>query len=145
MFSKACQYAIKSAIFLATRPPEKKRTRLCEISEAIGSPEAYTAKILQQLVRKEVLISLKGPNGGFELSKKPTAITLYEVVEAIDGNHLFVGCALGLKICSSVHPCPVHNKFKAVRDHLTGILHTTTIVDAAGSVYVGDSYLKELL
>ncbi len=142
MFSKACQYSIKAAIYLASRSEDNSRARLQEIAGAIGSPEAFTAKILQQLVRKKLLQSVKGPNGGFDLMQHPERITLYEIVEAIDGRNLFEGCALGLKICSNEHPCPVHHKFRAVRDHLTGILRTTNIVEAAGTVYAGDTFLK---
>jgi Rrf2 family transcriptional regulator, iron-sulfur cluster assembly transcription factor len=144
MFSKACEYSIKAAIFLAMCSEDKKRARLPEIAEAIKSPEAFTAKLLQQLVKKNILWSIKGPHGGFELAKDGDETTLYEIVEAVDGDQLFVGCALGLKNCSETHPCPVHNKFKAIRDHLTGVLHTTTLKEAAGSVHEGESFLSGL-
>ena len=144
MFSKACEYSIKAVIFLATRPADNRRARLPEIAQAIESPEAFTAKILQELARKKVLASVKGPKGGFELNGKADEITLYQIVEAIDGDSLFNGCALGFKKCSEVHPCPVHNKFKAIRDHLTGVLLTTSIEESAGSVDLGESFLVSL-
>nr|MBS0038267.1 Rrf2 family transcriptional regulator [Saprospiraceae bacterium] len=144
MFSKACEYSIKAAIYLGTRADDSKRARLPEIARAIKGPEAFTAKLLQQLVKKKILWSVKGPHGGFELAKGADEITLYEIVEAIDGDALFNNCALGFKLCSETHPCPVHFKFKAIRDHLTGVLHTTTLKEAAGSVHEGQSYLSGL-
>jgi Rrf2 family transcriptional regulator, iron-sulfur cluster assembly transcription factor len=144
MFSKACEYSIKAVIFLATRPPENPRTRLQEIAEAIDSPVAFTAKLLQELVRRDVIWSIKGPNGGFELAGDGDEITLYQVVEAIDGKKLFESCALGLKGCSAKHPCPIHDKFVSVRDHLTDVVKSTTVREAASKVGTGESFLVSL-
>jgi Rrf2 family transcriptional regulator, iron-sulfur cluster assembly transcription factor len=47
-----------------------------------------------------------------------------------------------LQKCSEDHPCPVHHKFKAVRDHLTGMLQTTSLKDIAERVNFGISFLK---
>ena len=137
MFSKACEYALKTMIYLAADPQKEKRVGLREIAGAIDSPEAFTAKILQQLVRAGLLRSVRGPNGGFQL-RQNAAITLAEVVSAIDGDSLLKSCVLGLERCSERHPCPVHDKFKAVRDHLAGVLGSTHIDDLAS----GNSYLK---
>lgn len=129
-------------IYVATLPTEQERVGLKEISKAINSPEAFTGKILQALVRDELLASTKGPNGGFFIAKNPAEIFLSQIVESIDGDMLFTGCALGLEKCSEDHPCPVHHKFKAIRDHLTGMLMTTSLKDVAERVNVGISFLK---
>lgn len=142
MFSKTCKYAINAMIYVATLPTEQERVGLKEISKAINSPEAFTGKILQALVRDELLASTKGPNGGFFIAKNPSEIFLSQIVESIDGDMLFTGCALGLEKCSEDHPCPVHHKFKAIRDHLTGMLMTTSLKDVAERVNVGISFLK---
>lgn len=142
MFSKTCKYAINAMIYVATLPTEQERVGLKEISKAINSPEAFTGKILQALVRDELLASTKGPNGGFFIAKNPAEIVLSQIVESIDGDMLFTGCALGFEKCSEEHPCPVHHKFKAIRDHLTGMLMTTSLKDVAERVNVGISFLK---
>ncbi len=116
MFSKACEYALKVMIYLCSVTEVGKLAGLKDIAGAIDSPEAYTAKILQQLVRAGLLESLRGPNGGFKVADRD--ITLMEVVTAIDGEHLVKSCVLGLKECSGEHPCPAHDKFIAIRDHL---------------------------
>jgi Rrf2 family protein len=142
MFSKTCKYAINAMIFVATLPDEQERVGLKDISKAINSPEAFTGKILQALVRDELLASNKGPNGGFFIARNPAEIFLSEIVESIDGDMLFTGCALGLEKCTEDHPCAVHHKFKAIRDHLTGMLMTTSLKDVADRVNVGISFLK---
>ncbi|WP_158857353.1 RrF2 family transcriptional regulator [Lunatibacter salilacus] len=143
MFSKACKYALNAMIFVASLPEGKDRAGLREISRAINSPEAFTAKILQHLVRRELLNSAKGPNGGFAIHGDSHTITIAQIVASIDGDMIFTGCALGLAKCSEVHPCPVHHKFKAVRDHLTGMLLTTNLKDVSSGVNDGISFLKD--
>ncbi len=142
MFSKACKYAINSMIFLATQPEGEERIGLKNIATAINSPEAFTAKILQALVRENLLVSIKGPNGGFQISESGRNVPLHRVVQVIDGDSVFTGCALGLQECSEKRPCAVHHKFKAIRDHLTGMMMTTTLKDMAQGIQQGVSFLK---
>ena len=66
MFSKACEYGIKAAIFIATKSYEGVRVSPKEIAENISSPQAFTAKILQSLVRHNIVNSVKGAYGGFQ-------------------------------------------------------------------------------
>ena len=143
MFSKTCKYALNAMIFVASLPEGKNRAGLREISKAINSPEAFTAKILQQLVRGSLLNSAKGPHGGFAVKGDSHTITIAQIVAAIDGDLVFTGCALGLEKCSEIRPCPVHHKFKAVRDHLKGMLLTTNLKDVANRVNEGISFLKD--
>lgn len=130
MFSKACQYAIKVMIFIAANQQEGKRTGLREIIDSLESPEAFTAKILQQLVRGGLLESYRGPTGGFVLSKDKE-IRIYDVVATIDGKQLMEDCVLGLSECSGENPCPVHHKFISTRNHLTNTLLSVLIDDAS--------------
>lgn len=129
-------------IYLATLPDGLERSGLKEISYAIDSPEAFTAKILQALVKENLLNSVKGPHGGFEISEEGRNAPLYRIVQVIDGDSIFTGCALGLQVCSEKHPCAVHHKFKAIRDHLTGMMMTTTLTDMAQGINNGISFLK---
>lgn len=128
MFSKACEYAIKIMIYIAANEKEGRRTGLREVTDSIGSPEAFTAKILQQLVKSGLLQSFRGPSGGFVLPDGKR-ILLHDVVVAIDGVHLLKDCVLGLPECSSLNPCPVHDKFLVIREQLAKTLLNTEIQD----------------
>ena len=59
MFSKACEYGIKAAVFIAVRSQKDERVSLNEIAKEINSPVAFTAKVLQQLTRNQIVDSLK--------------------------------------------------------------------------------------
>jgi len=143
MFSKACEYGIKATIFIAINSSENRRVSPKEISEEIDSPQAFTAKILQALVRNHVIRSVKGAYGGFEIDKdKITTTKLAEIVNAIDGDQIYKGCGLGLHTCDENHPCPVHDKFKIVREELKNMLENTSLEQLVLDIKSGVSFLK---
>lgn len=143
MFSKACQYGIKASVYIASQSAIGNRVSLKEIASSIDSPEAFTAKILHQLAKKDILSSLKGPTGGFEIPLgKANKINLSDIVEAIDGDSIYVGCALGFDRCDVRQPCPMHNKFVAIRNNLRVMLENTSLFELANGLDVGMSFLK---
>jgi Rrf2 family transcriptional regulator, iron-sulfur cluster assembly transcription factor len=143
MFSKACEYAIKATLHVAHQSRSGKRVGLKDIAKEIDSPEAFTAKIMQQLSRNGIVDSAKGPNGGFDIPKERLkTIKLIQIVSAIDGDQLFHGCGLGLKQCNEHKPCPVHNKFKAIRTNLKKMLENTSIDELSRGLSNGITFLK---
>jgi Rrf2 family protein len=143
MFSKACEYGIRATIYIAMQSLEGNRVNLKEISAAIDSPVAFTAKILQQLVKNDIVESVKGAKGGFEIERsKIDSIKLIQIVSAIDGDKIFEGCALGLSECNETLPCPVHSKFKDIRDDLEQMTKETSIYELATGLEVGLTFLK---
>jgi len=144
MFSKACEYGIRATIYIAKNSVEDRRVSLRDIACKIASPEAFTAKILQQLVHHNIIYSVKGATGGFEMQKeKMNALTLIQIVKAMDGEHIFHGCVMGLSACSESHPCPVHTKFNEIRDQLKAMLERTSIYDLSQGVETGLTFLKQ--
>ncbi len=143
MFSKACEYGIRAAVFIASQSVQSRKVGLKEVAKEIDSPESYTSKILQKLVKSDVIISEKGPTGGFSIEyQKLNIIKLESVVVAIDGDQIFRGCGLGLKQCNANKPCPLHDKFKEVRDRLQNLLETTTVLELAEKLEYGLGFLK---
>ena len=143
MFSKACEYGIRASLFIAQKSLDNERVSMKEIADEVESPMAFTAKVLQQLVKHGILISNKGKQGGFEVAKdRINAIMLSEIVDAIDGDAIYRGCALGLKQCNAQKPCPVHHKFVEIRDNLQQMLQTTSLNELATGLDTGLTFLK---
>ena len=65
MFSKTCEYGLRAVIFIAQQAKTNEKVGINTISEAIDSPQAFTAKILQQLTKNKIVESIKVPYGGF--------------------------------------------------------------------------------
>ncbi|WKV12960.1 Rrf2 family transcriptional regulator [Marivirga harenae] len=143
MFSKTCEYAIRATIYIANRSKEGTNVGLKDISKNIDSPEAFTAKILQKLVKDDLVSSIKGPNGGFSLSQKQQKeVYLIDVVRCIDGSHTYDGCGLGLSQCSEEKPCPIHYQFKEVRTRLKRMLENTNMVALLEKLERGETFLR---
>jgi Rrf2 family protein len=143
MFSKSCEYGIKAIIYVATQSLQDRRVKIGDIAENIGSPEAFTAKILGALVKQHLVQSHTGPNGGFYMDKNTLKqIRLSQIVFAIDGEGILTECGLGLKQCNNSEPCPVHDKFIRVRYELVNMLETTTVYDLALGLQLGKTVLS---
>jgi Rrf2 family iron-sulfur cluster assembly transcriptional regulator len=143
MFSKTCEYGIRAAIIIASESYQDNRIGLKEIAKKIDSPEAFTAKILQILSKNNIINSIKGVGGGFEIPKETLSqIKLIQIVSAIDGDSVFTGCGLGLSHCSEIHPCPVHDKFKEIRNGLADMLENTNLEELAMGIKSGDTFLR---
>lgn len=142
MFSKACEYGIKAVIFIATESIGNKRVKINDIAENTGSPEYFTAKILSELTKKDIVSSIKGPYGGFSISiSKMKEIKISDIVSAIDGDSVYKGCALGLSECNEEKPCPMHYKFAKVRNNLKEMLETTSVFELATQYITGEAIL----
>ena len=133
IYSKPCEYAIRALVYVA-RFPGQGAARGTEIAKAEGLPAPVLGKVLQELVRKGLLESRRGPGGGFRLARKPELITLRDVVAAIDGLDQFAECAVGLEGCSDNSPCPLHDTWKGIRTQLMNYLEATTLADMAAAV-----------
>lgn len=142
MFSKTCEYAIRAMIFIAHKSEQGVKVGIKEISKGIASPEHFIAKILQDLSRKGMVQSAKGPNGGFFLENSAKKKSLADIVIAIDGDKIFSGCALGLKQCSEKNPCPLHDAFKGIRKQMHEALKLATISDFNEELIKGVRHLK---
>jgi len=143
VFSKACEYGIRATVYIARQSLNQNRASLKDISKEIDSPVAFTAKILQELVRHGIINSVKGATGGFEADlKKMRKTKLMDIIVAIDGGLDDNMCILGLKKCSAVHPCPVHHKYKSIRKDFQKMLNTTSLSEMSYSLKDGLSWLK---
>ncbi len=143
MFSKTCEYGIRATIFIASQSYQGQRVGLKDIAKKIDSPEAFTAKIMQILSKNNIIQSIKGVGGGFEIPKDTmNQIKLAQIVTALDGDNVFTGCGLGLTHCSEEHPCPMHDKFKSIRNELADMLENTNLEELAIGIKSGDTFLR---
>ncbi len=142
MFSKTCEYAIRAMLFIAQKSEQGNKIGIKEISKGVGAPEHFLAKILQDLSRKGLVQSIKGPNGGFFIGDSSRKTTLADIVKAIDGDQLFTGCGLGLKNCSEKNPCPLHDEFKVIRKKIHNMLESSTVSEFNIELIKGITHLK---
>ena len=89
MLSNTTRYALRAVIYLAKHSNEEKRIGIKKIAEDLNIPSPFLGKILQTLAKHKLLLSNKGPNGGFAFPSESDDITLYDIVKIIDGDDMF--------------------------------------------------------
>ena len=142
MFSRSCQYALQAVLYITLHQKKKSNIGLKEISSSQDIPLHFLSKILQSLVKADVLTSIKGPNGGFRLNISPDELKLLEIVRIIDGLSVFERCGIGMKICSDERPCPIHNDYKKVRNKIKEIFSQKTLTELIEDVEEGKSIVS---
>lgn len=141
MLSQTCKTAIKAVIYLASTSERNERAGIKEIAEFIDASEHSVGKLLQTLVKAELINSAKGPAGGFYSTPKQRNQALIKIIDAIDGKEIFDQCGLGLSKCAATHPCPIHEDYKEIRNRFKTLCQQKKISDLCDTVTEGLSYL----
>ena len=130
IYSQSSKYAIRAFVNLASQP-EGNFAMVKNIAEEEQIPSHFLAKILQQIARKGLLRSSKGPTGGFCLKVPANKLKLIDIIEAVDGLNNFNACAGGLPECTSARACSLCDRWKPVHSKIMVFLGKTTIADLA--------------
>lgn len=134
MLGRTTEYAIRAMVFIYIRNQEGGRPSFKEIAKNIDSPEQFTGKVLQNLVRSNIVSSIKGKGGGFFFSTPSKQLTLYEIITAVEGDEYFSKCGFGLKQCDSLNPCPMHDDYSGIRQAFFQLTNKQTIQSLAEKV-----------
>jgi Rrf2 family protein len=105
--TRASSYALHAVAFMAVQKHDRP-VASHNIAQARGIPERFLLKVLKPLVSARVLISIKGPNGGYRLARPASDITMLEILEAVDGP------IRGQAPFSEEHANPLNNKLESI-------------------------------
>lgn len=146
MLSNTCKYALRALIYLANYAQDDNRIGIKKISEELSISSPFLGKILQNLVKQKLLVSTKGPNGGFSLAKQPENISLWDIVANVDGEEYFTNCLIGLRPCKTHDPtkplCPVHFKYDELRQQTAEFYRNTSLRTISGEIEKFEDLVK---
>lgn len=111
-------YAIR-IVDLLTKRQERLDART--ISEATGVPQTFALKILRKLAGDDIVKSYKGTKGGYELSQRENPLTVYDVVETMEGAYMFSRCLDDHYSCNRAEaglPCNYRHAFAKVSEKM---------------------------
>ena len=128
--TRGADYGARGIIHLAKMPPNSI-VLVGQIASAEGIPESYLAKIFQDLAKKGVVRSHRGAKGGFSLGRSANAISLREVVEAIEGPIALCRCLDPWEGCDKKDTCAVYPILAEAQKRLLAVLDGTTLQDLA--------------
>ncbi|TCJ18163.1 Rrf2 family transcriptional regulator [Parasulfuritortus cantonensis] len=143
VLSRTSQYAIQALIYIATQAPGEPVLNR-DIAERLNVPAAYLAKILQSLCKHGLLDSFRGRLGGFCLREGMHRTTLMQVLLLTEGPDFTKSCILGLKECSDETACPMHFKWKPVKNKIIAMMNDMHLEDLAKAVQTGKYRLADL-
>jgi Rrf2 family protein len=123
-------YAIKGLLALAKKPFGATML-LRDIAGSGKIPESFLAKIFQKLTRAGVLQSSRGAVRGYALARRAKDIKIKDVFLAIEGPELFDRCIFWSDRCADSDPCPMHSRWKRVRQQVMEMMEQTSLADLA--------------
>lgn len=119
-----------------------KKIGIVEIAEELQIPQHFLSKILQNLVNKGLIYSVRGPHGGFFTKEPILKTTILDIVKIVDGLSVLKKCFLGREECSSENPCPMHDEFESCREGIFDTFRNKTIGDLVQGVESGETTLS---
>jgi len=132
--SKKADYALIAMKHLALRG-DTGSSSAREIAELYAIPIELMAKVLQRLVRRGLLASHQGTRGGYQLARKPTGISVADVIQAIEGPVTVTACSTDDDgQCEQFATCNVRDPLWRVRQRILAALGECTIADLAADV-----------
>ena len=116
----------------AARKSPGERWSASEIAEETGVPAPTAQKILQMLGRAGLLDSQRGASGGYRLARDVPAISLAEIIEAVEGPIAMTQCSeTGISDCALDHHCKVKPHMNIVGAKVRGALDAVSLQELA--------------
>ena len=128
--TRAADYAIRVMIHMAGLPAGTT-VRLRTLAIAVAVPESFLAKVLQTLTRAGLVVSRRGPDGGFELVPSSMQASLLDVIDAIEGPVQLNSCLGEEGCCEHKDWCPAHTVWAEAQIAMLTVLSRDTIGELA--------------
>ncbi len=126
--TKKADYGLMALKYLAEQP-RSTAVSAKDIAEAYRIPPPLLAKILQRLAKVGLVRSTAGMNGGYVLARESSAITVFEVILAVDGPLFLTACSSGARPCDLNDSCTIKEPMARVNESITGLLKGIRIGD----------------
>ena len=127
ILTKTTEYAVRVLTFMASQKQELFSAK--SLHEQLNIPYKYLTRLMTDLAKQELLISIRGRDGGFSITKELKEISLAKIIEAVEGMDSFNACILGFHECSSENPCAMHYVWEKNKIEFIKTLENTSLHD----------------
>lgn len=124
--TRTTDYGIRVLTHLAMLPPGTRLTA-AELASESRASETFVAKILQRLVASRLVVSHRGFEGGFELGREPRAVSMLDIVTALEGPLCLNACLPGGPGCEASSWCAAHDLWSRAQAALSTVLAGETL------------------
>ena len=127
-FTKRADYGLMAVHFIASHGDEGAVSAK-RIAEEFHIPPERLAKILQRLAKKKLIASHNGPKGGYVLTRRPTEITVGQVVRALEGPVNVVSCMSEHDDCPQYARCNLRGPVEKIQASISHVLDSMTLAE----------------
>ncbi|MBI4459718.1 MAG: Rrf2 family transcriptional regulator [Acidobacteria bacterium] len=127
--SREADYAVRLVVHMAALAPHRLQART--LAEAERIPESFLFKILRVLMRHRVVRSYRGVYGGYQLEADPAKLTLYRLLEIVEGPVGLNACVAQGLGCELTAGCGVHDVWVTAQAQFRQTLEGATVADLA--------------
>ena len=127
--TKKVEYALMAIRHLHME--DSKLSSSTEIANSYNIPKPLLAKILQRLARKNIIKAIKGPNGGYIISKDPLKIKMSEFFEIMEGPMGIADCIYDSK-CDQLECCSIKNPIIKLNNTVKSLFDNMTLAEITG-------------
>jgi len=130
--SKLTDYATVLLAELARQQPWDTRASASQLAEGTAIEPSTVAKVLKMLARGGLVRSIRGVNGGYQLTHSPQQTTVASIVTAMEGPIALTECGLEPGLCSHEAYCSLRSSWQKIGDAVERALNDLTLADLAG-------------
>jgi Rrf2 family protein len=131
--SKKADYALLAVRHLAAHA-DRGAMSARELAETYHIPPELLAKVLQRLVRADLLESTQGIRGGYGLARAASAISVADVIHAIDGPLTVTACSEVDQSCDQYAKCNIRDPLWRIKDRIVAALAATSVAELAADM-----------
>lgn len=119
-------YALRALVYMAETGGERPHS-MGEIASATGTPETFLRKVVQKLDAAGMVATKRGAGGGVSLSRLPETISVFDVVEAVQGPVAINKCFMENRECIDLESCHIRRTLGKMQNDIVVLFKTATV------------------
>jgi Rrf2 family protein len=130
-FTKQIDYGLMAMRYVAEHQGDAQ-VSVRRIADEFGIPVELLAKVLQRLAKGGLMVAQSGPRGGYRLALSPSAVTVGQVIQVLEGPLAIVSCMADHGDCAQASRCTLRKPARKLQAAITNLLYTTTLAELTG-------------
>ena len=129
--SNTAQYAIRILAFIADKK-DSELINATEVAKTLDISYKFLTKIMTELVKADLVESIRGRNGGFKLKKSSSEIMVNDILNLFNDSIKDEQCILGIGFCNRMCKCALHDQWREPKYLMQKMFQESSLKDIAG-------------
>jgi len=128
--SNSSQYAIRILSYMALQ--EDKLLNATQLAEILQIPYKFLTKIMTEVVKSGLIVSIRGREGGYKFNKATSEIIISEILDIFHDAIEDEQCVLGIGFCNGMCKCALHDQWMEPKLLMKKMFEKSSLADIAG-------------